>query len=207
MRTVHWFATIWLASAVVLNPGAWPQARPYIGFVYPAGGQQSTTFQIRLGGQNMDDADTVLVTGEGVTARIIQYEWRLDSQEQSLLNEQLRYLKRTSKADSSMTNRMIITEEMKTSAQETVAGTSSSEPMRMELIARLQQRLDDYVPTPACISIATLLFAEVTIAPDAPPGDRKSGCSLCGGRQIHLFSKSDSYRNIPANRCALPRNR
>ena len=37
-----------LAGVRVRSPG---QVRPYIGFVYPAGGQQGTTFQVKLGGQ------------------------------------------------------------------------------------------------------------------------------------------------------------
>ena len=51
--------------------------------VVPAGGQQGTTFQIRLGGQNLDDVNEALVTGTGVTARIVDYYWRLSNQEQS----------------------------------------------------------------------------------------------------------------------------
>ena len=70
------------------------QPRPYIGYVYPAGGQQGTTFQIRLGGQNMDDVNAVLVTGAGVTARIVEYLYRQNNQEQALLNEQLQILKK-----------------------------------------------------------------------------------------------------------------
>ena len=40
----------WLATASAAC-GAGP--RPYIGYVYPAGGQQGTTFQVRLGGQGL----------------------------------------------------------------------------------------------------------------------------------------------------------
>ena len=33
------------------------QPRPYVGFVYPAGGQQGTTFAVKLGGQNHENGD------------------------------------------------------------------------------------------------------------------------------------------------------
>ena len=38
------------------------QPRPYIGFVYPAGGQKGTTFQIRLGGQGLNEVNAVVVS-------------------------------------------------------------------------------------------------------------------------------------------------
>ena len=37
-----------------------------IGYVYPAGGRQGTTFQVTIGGQNLDGAAEVFVSGGGV---------------------------------------------------------------------------------------------------------------------------------------------
>ena len=48
--TAHSSALLALAVLLATAPAAWAQ-RPYIGFVYPAGGQQGTTFQIKLGGK------------------------------------------------------------------------------------------------------------------------------------------------------------
>ena len=70
-----------LAGLLALAPAARAQPRPYIGFVYPAGGQQGTTFQVKLGGQGLDDVNEVLVTGSGVTARVVEYYRRLGNQE------------------------------------------------------------------------------------------------------------------------------
>ena len=85
-----WERVGWLALA----PAAQAQVRPYIGFVYPAGGQQGTTFQIKLGGQGLEDVNRVFVTGSGVTARVVEYDRTLNTQEITLLNEQLKELKR-----------------------------------------------------------------------------------------------------------------
>jgi hypothetical protein len=41
------------------------------------------------------------------------------------------------------------------------------------LIDKIQRRTDEWVQTPACASIAALLFVEITVAPDAPPGERE----------------------------------
>ena len=57
-------------AALALAPAALAQRRPYIGYTYPAGGQQTTTFQIKLGGQDLDDVSRVNVSGGGVTARL-----------------------------------------------------------------------------------------------------------------------------------------
>lgn len=46
---------------------------PYIGYVYPAGGQQGTTFQVTVGGQRIKNVDQIFVGG-GVRATVIGYE-------------------------------------------------------------------------------------------------------------------------------------
>ena len=61
----------------------------YIGYVYPAGGQQGTTFPIRLGGQGLVYASDLVVSGEGVAVRLVDYYRVLDNQEMSFLNQQL----------------------------------------------------------------------------------------------------------------------
>ena len=44
----------------------------YIGYVYPAGGQQGSTFPIRLGGYRLVYASDVVVSGEGVSVRLVR---------------------------------------------------------------------------------------------------------------------------------------
>lgn len=56
-------AVLVLASLLALAQAASAQVRPYIGYVYPAGGQTGTTVQIKLGGQGMDGVNGVLVSG------------------------------------------------------------------------------------------------------------------------------------------------
>jgi hypothetical protein len=147
MRIVSWAV---ITGVVLLAPLALAQPRPYIGYVYPAGGQQGKTFEIRLGGQQMDDVNSVRVTGAGVTARIIEYYWRQNNQEQQLLNEQLQLLRRKNSS----------------------AG-ASGDPAAAALIERITQRTAAFVQTPASASTAAQLFVEITIAPDAAPGERE----------------------------------
>ena len=51
MNRFRWLPILGLAASLAISSNALGQRRPYIGFVYPAGGQRGTTFQIRLGGQ------------------------------------------------------------------------------------------------------------------------------------------------------------
>ena len=91
-----------LAGAWAVAFVALAQDRPYIGFVYPAGGQQGTTFPVRLGGQGLDGVNGVLVTGTGVTAKLDDYYRRLDMEELQLLSEQLYQLRQETLSPSAL---------------------------------------------------------------------------------------------------------
>jgi hypothetical protein len=119
----------------------------YVGFVYPAGGQRGTTFMITLGGQSFQGIDGITVSGSGVHARIIEYNKKMNNQETQLLGEQLRELKNVSPIQ--------------------------PDPVISNLIERIEKLLRENIQTPACASIANLVRVQVTIAPDAEPGQRE----------------------------------
>jgi hypothetical protein len=177
-RTFRWFAgwSTATALALVCTTAVRAQVRPYIGYTYPAGGQQGTTFQIKLGGQGLDDVHTALVTGSGVTTRVVDYYRRLNNQDIQLLREQLRELQQTrtvAAAAPPMTMTMDSATMMsETTGEKTPAGPTKDE-RRRGLIAKVDQRVRDWVQTPACVSISSLVIVEVTIAPDAEPGARE----------------------------------
>jgi hypothetical protein len=167
----------WLA----FGPAAQAQVRPYIGFVYPAGGQQGTTFQIKLGGQGLEDVNRVFLTGSGVTARLVEYDRALNPQEITLLNEQVKGLKRGKPAvASTMMNSgasMMVSETAMmtsgTTTQKTASATVACDETTSKLISRIEKRIAEYVPRPASVALANIAHVEVTIAPDAPPGERE----------------------------------
>lgn len=157
------------------------QQHPYIGYVYPAGGQQGTTFQVRLGGQTLDGLNGAVISGNGVSAKIKEYYRRINNQELNLLKQQLAELRRKSNAsDGSMT---MMSEAEKTNmladnmdAMSENSAMSSAEPgarESREMINRLDKRIDGFVRLPACASIATVVCVEVTVALDAEPGERE----------------------------------
>jgi hypothetical protein len=168
---------LWLAAAIAAHA----QPRPYLGYVYPAGGQQGTTFQIRLGGQGWDEVSQVLVTGTGVTARITDNYRRLDFIELQLLNEQAALLRRTTLSATSRTELVKMDKEAMLSdldmgnrmqSGETTPAESQKETART-LLEKIEKRTHEFVPTPASAANASLVLVEVTIAPDAEPGERE----------------------------------
>jgi len=130
-------------SLFLLNASA-----QYIGFVYPAGGQRGTIVRVTLGGQKLEGVDRVIISGSGVTGRIIEYNKKMGNQEVQLITEQLQELKRTPPAD-------------------------QSELTYSNTISKIERILGGQVPNPACASIANLVIAEISFAPDALPGPRE----------------------------------
>ncbi|MCP4787461.1 MAG: hypothetical protein GY903_31340 [Fuerstiella sp.] len=139
------------ASSIMFGSAALAQSTSYIGYVYPAGGQQGTTFGVKLGGQRLSGADQVLVTGEGITATIERVYRRLSNQDMGLLRAQLNELRKKTK------------------------GKTKQELSRVEkrVFANVENRLAEYCNRPASTSIADLVFVDITIAADAQPGPRE----------------------------------
>ena len=69
MRNVC-FAILGLAGLLAAMPAAWGQQPLHIGYVYPAGGKQGTTFEAIIGGQFLTGASDVHVSGGGVQVKL-----------------------------------------------------------------------------------------------------------------------------------------
>ncbi len=192
----------------------------YIGFVYPAGGQQGTTFPIRLGGQALTYASDVVVTGEGVSVRLVDYYRVMNNQELGLLRKQLGELKKPATTlDDALVAKMLwfefpapigpvtgsnavtslicpvcsqanpldatvcskcnvkLQQPADPPAGETSpveeASLSEQELAKQKLIERLERLFAEDERNPAVRSQTELVFAEVTVAPDAKPGRRE----------------------------------
>ncbi len=144
-----------LSAVAVFAPlAAFAQARPYTGYVYPAGGQQGATFPVKVGGQALATVTGVEVTGQGVSAKVVKCYKRIGPQEITLMRNQLKELKDGLKEEGK--------EGEKTPDAETAA-----------LMARIERRLEEYCNRPASAALADLVFLEVSIAPDAAPGRRE----------------------------------
>ena len=74
---------LWLGC--VLPVAAQQPNSPHIGYVYPAGGRQGTTFQVKVGGQFLDGATNAYVTGTGIRATVLDYTKPLTPQQANAL--------------------------------------------------------------------------------------------------------------------------
>ncbi len=152
MKKVTCLPILVLVGMLMASP-SWGQNTPYIGFAFPAGGQQGTSVHVRLGGQRIDGITDAVVSGTGVTAKLVEYRRQLSNQEVSLLREQLRELKR---------------EKAKKGKKQTKADEA-----KQELIAKIEKRIKEWVNRPACSALSSIAILEVTSTSDAEPGPRE----------------------------------
>lgn len=72
MKTGQLQAVLWLATFLTLfSTARAQQGPPHIGYVYPAGGQRGTTFQVTVGGQHLSNAELARLSGKGVQAKVL----------------------------------------------------------------------------------------------------------------------------------------
>ncbi len=150
MKTISLLRVVFFAAVISAAAAAFAQTRgPYIGYAYPAGGQQGTTFSVRIGGQGLDGVYAAHFTSSGVTAKVLDYYGRLSPQDFDLLREQLNELRKIERRGRKL------------------------DETQQKIRARVESRIAEYVNRPASASLALLAILEVTIAPDAPPGPRE----------------------------------
>ncbi|GAB6186122.1 hypothetical protein [Thermopirellula anaerolimosa] len=187
MKAFHRFAAgllALLASFVSFASSTLAQNQ-YIGYVYPAGGQQGTTFSVRLGGQALLYPTGVVISGEGISARLVDYYPVYDNQEMALLRQQLAELKKKeTTVDDGMVAKMTWYEfpapiGPTTLPQLVNAGANGGETLsekeaaKQKLIERIERIFAEDERFPAVQAHTELVFVEVTIDPDAKPGRRE----------------------------------
>ncbi|MBN2294696.1 MAG: PPC domain-containing protein, partial [Pirellulales bacterium] len=212
MNTIRRLSILGLVIFVATASSARAQNQ-YIGYVYPAGGQQGSTFSIRLGGQGLIHPSDLVVSGEGVSVRLVDYYRVMNNQELGLLRQQLNALKKKdAKISDMMVAKMAFYELPKSVKPPEVEGIicpacgrlnplsatvcsfcnaklekpnnskadnkneppkSEKEAAKQKMIERIQRVFAEDERNPAVRAHCELVFAEVTVAPDAKPGRRE----------------------------------
>jgi hypothetical protein len=137
--------------------GQQQQAIPHIGYVYPAGGRQDTTFQVTVGGQFLQGASDALVSGTGVKATVLKYVRPLTPAQANDLREQMQKLNQKSNGGAALT------------------------PAEVRTLADIREKLADFVRRPASPAIQETVLLEVMVARDAAPGVRELRISAGSG--------------------------
>ncbi|MBP7935463.1 MAG: hypothetical protein KA354_12530 [Phycisphaerae bacterium] len=141
------------------------QAGPRIGYVYPAGGRQGSTFQVVLGGQNLDGVNSVHVNGDGVEGMVIEHRKPLTQLQFSLLREKLKELM-----------------DKKAAAQKSRSATRPAWTDEDEkAVAELRKKLANPPNRQANPAIAETVLVEVTVGAGAEPGERELRLEAQGG--------------------------
>jgi hypothetical protein len=95
MNPSPWRNLLPLAAVLVFAPPLWAQpSSPHIGYVFPAGGRQGSTFRVSLGGQYLDGPTSLHISGGGVRARVLGLTRPLTEKEQDALRERIQELRK-----------------------------------------------------------------------------------------------------------------
>jgi len=151
------FAIVGLAIFVAVTPSVRAQEHPRIGYVFPAGGRQGTTFLVTVGGQFLGswkgdyqiDVLQAQFSGGGIQATVRKDIRPLTSQEAQVLQDKLDQLRKKGSKDVE-------------SLKEMFEVQKKLSPARSEFMRREAQ--------PALADTVTL---EVTLAANAEPGRRE----------------------------------
>ncbi|MCF6284190.1 MAG: pre-peptidase C-terminal domain-containing protein [Candidatus Hydrogenedentes bacterium] len=168
-----------LVTFLLLTATAWSQSsqrEQHIGYLYPAGGKQGTTFQVTVGGQFLRRVTDVYVSGEGVTASLVRYvgNFKLDGPQRRELRRQVDLRWNTLR-------------KQPTTKYETPIKRADGEPvklpdhplinnldtMNLREVAYIRSLFANVGKQQPNSQIAEIVLIEVTIAPDAIPGRRE----------------------------------
>jgi len=150
-RVRHTLAWILVISAASSSAASAQETTPRLGYAYPAGGRQGTTFQVTLGGRFLDKIKRVEFSGSGVEAKVLEKIEPMKSEEAGELRKKLTELRRLPRDERDAKVRM------ETARLERKLARYLSETTRR----RLQPAISESVAL------------EITIAADAEPGRRE----------------------------------
>lgn len=136
---------------------------PRIGYVYPAGGRQGTTFTVTVGGQFLEGVSEAQFFGEGIAARVVDYLRPTNQKEDDELKAELDKLQEKRKQARSAAPAGGSPEALQP------VWTPEDDKRVTEIRVKLAYRMNRQT-APAICEAVTL---EVTIAPGAEPGDRE----------------------------------
>jgi len=149
-------------------PG-WLWAAPQIGYAYPAGGQRGTTFTVEVGGQYLGGVDGVRVSGAGVRATVSEYARSFENDE---IRDTERFLYTLVSRRWSARAMDELFKDMEEPPLPDHPWLRGLDDMTPNDVNQLRTRLFDPKKQPNA-QIDEQVVIEVTIDPDAAPGDRE----------------------------------
>lgn len=164
-----WRLFLGLAGLPLAAQGLQAQRSPNIGYVYPAGGRQGTSFPAAISGRFLDGVTNVIISGTGVTATIIAYTKPLNGKDLNLLRDRLKYLQQGLSAAKETDSLISVISEFDTN-QVRQLSRAETEKERVEIRQKLANPKNQRPPNPQLGEDLTL---SIKVAPEAAPGDRE----------------------------------
>jgi hypothetical protein len=212
MSLFRWHAVLGLVVLLADAPAvqAQQQFTPRIGYVYPAGGRQGTTFQVTIGGQFLDGNADAFVSGAGVRAAVVEYVKPLTQQQVNMLREKLKELQDKRAAAFPGIGNLLV----KPASQPSTRPAWTAEDAKM--IAEIRAKLATFNRN-ANPAIAETVTFQVTVSPDAEPGRREirlrtplgltNPLAFCVGELPEFSKQPAKFTNELARPLADLRNR
>ena len=173
-----WFVTV---------PCAWAQKDPHVGYVYPAGGRQGTTFQVTIGGSALNNTTAVFVSGAGVSTKVIKEDRQVTPAEQKEMRESLDKIQEKRKKG------LRVTSEEAKKAEE------------------IKQKLTNFGRRLTNPSLGEFITLQVTMSRTAAPGDREIRVMTSAGLSNPLLfvvgdlpeSSKKDWKDVPKSRFSM----
>ncbi len=143
------------------------QRTPHAGYVYPAGGRQGASIEVRIGGQFLNGASAAYVSGRGVQARVTQYDKPLTGAAAQKLRDEIKQLREKRAAS----------RKPAPEGASAVVFTKADE----KRVAGIRHELEDLQRSRSIPAIAEIVILQVDIAPDAAARLRKLRLDTAGG--------------------------
>ncbi|MGQ9822098.1 MAG: hypothetical protein ACUVQK_09575 [Thermogutta sp.] len=161
-------AASWLTTIAAAQ-----QRTPSIGYIYPAGGQAGTVFQITVGGQFLDGVREVVFSGEGlppdgIRAKVLQLIKPLTQKQANDLQDKLSQLRERVRTEAARRRRLGLPADNMSVLIEVAKeiGISAEDIRALEEYRRIRND-PKRQPNP---QIAERLIVEITVAPEVPQG-------------------------------------
>jgi hypothetical protein len=185
---MQWRAISGMVVLLGITTAAEAQNSPRIGYVYPAGGQRGTTFQVVVGGQFLDGVANACFSGAGIQAVVVEHTKPLTQREFNDLREKLKVLqeKRLAATRGGSPSQASAANEKREGQDSAQSSTEPNKPPEWtaddeKMVAEIRKKLLNAPNRQANPAISERVRLTITMAPDAELGQRELRLTTAAG--------------------------
>lgn len=198
---------VFLASApsALSQRGPLGNRNPHVGYVYPAGGQQGTEFEITIGGQFLGGASKAIFSGRGFEATVVKHTKPLSGKQRNEIREivqaarkQLREARKKEKGKGRGRGENI-------EAIKKLSLEMGADPEQLEALDKFRRERADPKRQPNPQLVETVVL-RVKLAPDAELGEHElrlvTNAGLSKPLRFHVGQFLELFENEPNDKTA-----